>query len=130
MSLPDKQPQGFLILFVTSWKALVCVLTMVESSNWSCSAMILSSVNYSAESSNDLSISNVSISAKFEVLLYCFEPEMSDTESISNGGEVVHGELDSLSPDWVGNTDWQVKNRAIFQASLYIRANYVAIVSQ
>ena len=51
-------------------------------------------------------ISDLSVAAKVEVLPYHFEPVMSDSESISHGGKVVHGELDSLSPERVGNTDW------------------------
>ena len=86
-------------------KALVRVLTIVESSNWSCSiesdddCFLSGSVNYSTKSSDDLSVSDVSISAEVEVLPYRFEPEVSDNESIGHGGEVVHSELDSLSPE-------------------------------
>ena len=110
MSLPgiNRKP---LILFVTSPKALVHVLTMAESSNSSCSiefdddSFHSESVNYSTESSDDRSVSDLSVSAEVEVLPYCFEPEASDSESIGHGGEVVHGELDSLSPEQVGNSD-------------------------
>ena len=51
-------------------------------------------------------VSDLSVSAEVEVLLYLFEPVMSDSESIGHGGKVVHGELDSLSPDRIGNYDW------------------------
>ena len=101
-----------LIVFVTSLKALVHVLTIAESSNSSCSvesddgSFLSGSVNYSTESSADLSISDLSVSAEVEVLPYRFEPEASDSESIGHDGEVVRGELDSLSPERVGNTDW------------------------
>ena len=110
-SLPGKYCKP-LIVFVTSPKALVRVLTMAESSNSSCSiesddnSFLSGSVNYSTESSVDLSLSDLSVSAEVEVVPYCFEPEGSDSESISHGGEVVRGELDSLSPEQVGNTDW------------------------
>ena len=56
-------------------------------------------MNYSTESSNDLSISDLSVSAAVEVLSYRFEPVMSDSKSIGHGSKVVHGELDSLSPE-------------------------------
>ena len=101
-----------LIIFMTSPKALVCILTKAESSNSSCNiesdddSFLFGSVNYSTKSSDDLSISNLSVSAEVEVLPYCFEPKVSDCESIGQGGKVVHGELDSLSPERVGNTDW------------------------
>ena len=36
---------------------------------------------------------------------------------------IVHGELDSLSPERVGNSDWEVKNMDIVPASLYIVPN-------
>ena len=95
-----------------SQKALVCILTMAESSNSSCSvesdddSFLSGSVNYSTESSVDLSVSDLSVSAEVEVLPYRFEPEASDNESIGHDGEVVRGELDSLNPERVGNTDW------------------------
>ena len=98
-----------------SRKALVCVLTMSESSNLICSiesdsdSFLSESVKCSTESTNDLSIYNLSIPAEVEVLPYCFEPNASDSESISHGGEEVHGKLDSLSPEWVGNTVWYLK---------------------
>ena len=85
---------------------------MAESSNSSCSiesnddSFLSGSMNYSTESSVDLSISDFSVSAEVEVLPYRFEPEVSDSESIGHDGEVVRGELDSLSPERVGNTDW------------------------
>ena len=44
-------------------------------------------------------ISDLSVSAEVEVLPYHFEPVTSDSESIGQGGKVVHGELDSLSPE-------------------------------
>ena len=101
-----------MIIFVTSPKALVRVITMAESSNSSFSveseddSFLSRSVNYSTESSDDLSVSDLSISAEVEVLPHRFELEASDSESISHGGEVVRGELDSLSPEQVENTDW------------------------
>ena len=66
-SLLGKQPQC-LILFVTSWKAIVSIITMAESSNFNCSAesdddSILSGSMYSTESSNDLSVSDLSVPA-------------------------------------------------------------------
>ena len=51
-------------------------------------------------------ISDLFVSAEVEVLPYHFEPMMSDSESIGHGSKVAHGELDSLSPERVGNTDW------------------------
>ena len=39
-------------------------------------------------------------------LIATFEPEAFDSESMGHGGEVVHGNLDSLSPERVGSTDW------------------------
>ena len=62
-------------------------------------------MNYSIESSDDLSVSDLSVSAEVKVLPYRFEPEASDSESIGHGAEVVRGELDSLNPERVGNTD-------------------------
>ena len=53
-------------------------------------------------------VSDLSVSAEVEVLPYRFEPMTSDSKSISHGGKVVHGELDSLSPERVENTDWYV----------------------
>ena len=97
---------------MTSPKALVRVLTMTVSSNSTSSvesdddSFLSRSVNYSTESNDDLSISDLFISAEVEVLPYRFEPKASDSESIGHVGEVVHGELDSLSPERVGNTDW------------------------
>ena len=70
-------------------------------------------------------ISDLSVSAEVEVLPHHFELMTSDSESIGHGGKVVHGELDSLSPERVGNTDWLVKNMIIIQASLYIGPNVV-----
>ena len=58
-------------------------------------------MNYSTESSDDLSVSNLSISAEAEVLPYCFEPKVSNSESMGHDGEVVHGDLDGLSPEWL-----------------------------
>ena len=89
---------------------------MVESSNFNFSverdddSILSGSVNYSTctESSDDFSVSDLSIPAEAEVLPYRFEPNESDSKSTgyAYGGEAVHGELDSLSPERVGNTDW------------------------
>ena len=101
-----------LIPFVISRKALVRISTMAENSNSSCSiefddySFLSGSVNYSTEFSNDLSVSDLSISAEVEVLLYHFEPKGSDSQFISHNGKVVHGALESLSPEQVGNTDY------------------------
>ena len=84
---------------------------MAESSNWSCSiysddySFLSGSVNYSIESSSDLSICNLSVSAEVEVLPYHFKPITSDSESICDVGKVAHGGLDSFNPERVGKTD-------------------------
>ena len=44
------------------------------------------------------------------MLPYHFEPESSDCESIDHGDGVVHGELDILISEWVGNSDWYQTN--------------------
>ena len=119
-----------LIIFVMSRKALVCVLTMSESSNLICNiesdsdSFLSESVNYSTESTDDLSVYNLSIPAEVEVLPYRFEPNASDSESNGHGSEVVHGKLDSLSPERVGNTVWYLKKGLSFkQACSYVGLN-------
>ena len=54
-------------------------------------------MNYFTDTSDDLSVSDLSVSAEVEVLLYRFDPVTSDSESIGHGGKAVHGKLDSVS---------------------------------
>ena len=86
------------------WKKVV--LRVVPLNLMLIHSFLSGSVNYSTECSDDCSISDLSVSADVEVLLYRFEPEASDSESTGHGGEVDRGELDSLNPERVGNIDW------------------------
>ena len=78
---------------------------MVESSN--CSSCIESVTIQSFQDQS--TIPQSTIQAKFEVLPYRFKPETSDNESTGHaacGGKVDPSELEILSPEQVGNTDW------------------------
>lgn len=85
---------------------------MAESNNLSFSiesdndSFFSGSVNCSTECSDDLIVSDLSVPAEVEVLPYCFEPELSDSKSIGHGGKVVHGKLDSLNKERLGNNTW------------------------
>ena len=105
-----------LIQYVTSRKALVRVLSMAESEESSCYAesdsdsFLSGSVNYSTDTSDDVSVSDTSVPTEFEVASeiapYRFEPVISDSELMGPSGEVDTGESAGLSPERVGNNDW------------------------
>ena len=84
---------------------------MAESGVSSCSDSndnrILSvSVNYSSDDDDDSDDSmDLSLLAEFGVLLYCFKPEASDSESSGHSEGDSSCEPDILSQERVGNTD-------------------------
>ena len=106
MSLPGKQPQAFDrfcdVYAYSLWQEVVICIVALNL------MIILSSLGLSISSAMTC-ISDLFISAEVEVLPYCFEPVTSDSKSIGHGCKVVHGKLDSLSPERAGNTDWYVK---------------------
>ena len=97
---------------MTSPKALVCVLTMAESKDSSCSAesdgdsFLSGSVKYSTECTDEQSISDISVSAEMGVQPYQFEPEVSDSESASHDDDDHMDNFYALSLERVGNYHW------------------------
>ena len=63
---------------------------MVDSNDSNCytesddDSFLSGSVNYSTEHSDDHSVSDISILADIEVRPYCFEPEVSDSDSVDH----------------------------------------------
>ena len=102
----------YLIPYVTSLKALVHVLTMVESNDSSCSAesdddsFLSGSVNYSTECTDEQSISDISVSAEMGAQPCQFEPEVSDSESANHDDDDHWDDFYSLNPERVGNNHW------------------------
>ena len=82
---------------------------MADSTDSSCcvkfddDSFLSGSVNYSTECSDDHSVSDISISVNMKVQPYCFELEVSDSESVDHGEEA---HTDDSSSESVGNNHW------------------------